>query len=170
MKKQLIDPNAERRESVRIYRMTIDVYVEQNDLIAAAIKPLQNPDGSDDILALEEYTDFIINALGVFDTHDFVVLEERESPYSHSYYYALVKKDQYESASYKYILYVRLSDHMNRKESKHATRQYYNEKAQEQKQPKTKSKQVWRLKEITINKDTFNSYDEALDYIDKKLP
>lgn len=170
MKKQLVTEEQELQDSVRIHRLTVTIYLELNTPVAASIKPLQHADGSDDILALEEYTDFLINVLELFDAHDFVVIEERESPYSHSYYCALVKKDQYDAKNYKYILYVRLSDHANKLESKHSTRQYYHQKAQDQKQLVTKSKQTWRLKEITVNKDTFNSYDDALDYIDGKLP
>lgn len=154
---ELYDEYDEFKNLTRIYRVTITIDLEMCNPIAASIKPLEHADGSEDTLAMDEYTDFIINTLVLFDVHDFVVLEERESPYSHSYYCTLVKKDDYGSADYKYILYIRLSDHNNRK-------------TQEQKQPKTKSKQTWRLKEITVNKDTFNSYDDALDYIDKILP
>ena len=161
---------SEFKDLIQVFRINVDVELWLTDKIAAAIQPLQLPDGTDDIKAIEEFEEFIINALGVFDAHDFVVLKEQESPYSNSWYYSLVKKDQYEAKQYKYILFIRLSDHFNRDASRVQKAEYYSKQAEELKQPETKTKQVWRLKEITVNKETYNSYEEALDAIDKRLP
>lgn len=168
MKLQLTD--SEFNNLIRVYRINVVVDLVKISDIAADIRPLYDENGNEDTLAIEEYTDFIINALGVFDSHDFEILDEHTSNKSDSYYYTLVKKDQVENMRYKYILFVRLSDHANRKESESAKKTYYAHRADELKQPATKSKQTWRLKEVTVNKDTFNSYDEALDYIDNILP
>ena len=172
MKKQyeLYDEYDEFKHLTRIYRVNVEVDLELLNSIVAAINPLQHPDGSEDILAVDEYENFIINALGIFSVHDFEVIDEHDSPFSHSYYCTLVKRDQLETLDYKYILFIRLSDHTNRKQVKHYTKQYYDRKAQEMKQPPTKRRQTWKLKEITVNKDTFASYDDALDYLDNILP
>ena len=135
----------------------------------STIKPLMLPDGSEDTLAVEEYEDFVINLLGVFDRCDFEVIEERESPYSHSYYYDLVKKDQFNKKDYKYILYIRVSDHELGPERKQNQRKWFSDHAEAQKTPKSKSKQRWKLKRLTVNKDTYYSYDEALDDIEDRL-
>lgn len=167
-----VDIPDEMKNLVRIYRINVEVTFELFSDIAAAIQPLKHLDGSDDLRALELYDEFILNALAVFDDHDFEILEEHGSPFegSHSYYCTLVKRDQLKDMKYKYILFVRLSDHTNREASAASKRKFYHEEAQRLKQPTTKSKQTWRLKEITVNKDTYNSYDEALDDIDKRLP
>lgn len=136
---------------------------------SSLIKPLTLPDGSEDILAIDEYEDFIVNLLGVFDRCDFEIIEEHESPSSHSYYCDLVKKDQVKNKNYKYILYVRISDHALNPEQEHNQKKWFSDHAEIQKTPKSKSKQRWKLKRITVNKDTYFSYDEALDDIEERL-
>lgn len=136
---------------------------------AATVRPFTKPDGSVDELAVADYTDFVINLLGVFDRSDFEVIEERESPYSHSFYFDLVKKDQAANKDYKYVLYIRVSDHPLDKAKASSQRKWFASHANEQKQPKTKSKQVWKLHNIIVNQDTYNTYDEALDATEEKL-
>ena len=46
---------------------------------------------------------------------------------------------------------------------------YYSAIADEIKQPTTKHKQVWRLKEIIVNNQHYLSYEDALADIDKRL-
>lgn len=161
----------ELRDAVKLHRVTIDVIYEVVDSVAAAstIKPLQTRDGVKDLVAMDEYDSFLVNALQVFSEHDFEVLEERNSPYSASYYASLVKKQDIDDANYRYILFVRLSDHKNKGESQKGRQKFYEGEAERLKVPKTKSRQIWKLKEITVNKETFNSYDEALEYIHKLL-
>lgn len=163
-------PVDEFKDLVRIFRFTIDVIYEESNLISASsIEPLRDDKGVYNEVALNEYNSFLINALGIFDYHDFDVIEEHDSPYSESYYAALVKKDQVEKADYKYILFVRLSDHDIRKEAKKGRTRFHNDEAERLKQPTSKTKQLWKFKEIVVNKNTFDSYEAALDYIDKQL-
>ena len=133
------------------------------------IKPLLKVDGTVDQLALSEYEDFVINLLGVFDRADFEVIDERHSPYSCSYYFDLVKKDQENKKDYKYILFIRISDHLLSKDREKYRNDWFNSRAQQLKEPKSKSKQVWKLKQIVVNKDTYYSYDEALDELEKRF-
>ena len=154
-----------------IYRITVDVVYEKNaDYVASSeILPLQNPDGSYDELALSDYEDFIIEVLELFYHHGLDVLEERESPFSKSAYYSLVRTEDMKNADYKFILFIRLSDHENRQKTRTQKMKFYDEHAQELKQPSSKRHQLWKLKEITVNRQTFNTYEEALDAIDKRL-
>lgn len=155
------------------YKNKVDITVEFELLseieATSEIKPLSKSDGSLDLRALDLYDEFIINALSVFDYHDFEVLEEHQSSSSYSYYFTLVKKDYAKNKDYKYILFIRLSDHTNRSESEKARKAFYAKEADRLKEPKTKTKQIWRLKEITINNETYFSYEDALEDLDKRL-
>ena len=139
----------------------------------STIKPLLLPNGEVDLLALEEYEDFVINLLGAFNRQNFEVIKEIERPYSHSYYLDLVKKDQFDKKQYKYILYVRVSDYGLSKEQISISRKGFADHIESQKMLKLKSEQRWKLKRLTvntdINKDTYYSYDEALEDIEDKL-
>lgn len=163
----------EYQNLIRIYRINVEVIMEMISPIAAAtkIRPLKHADGSDDIRAIDEFEDFIVNALAVFDEHDFEVIEEHKSPYkdSNSWYFTLVKRDQLAAKSYKYILFIRLSDHKNKETTDAGRQRFYSEVADRLKQPPTKARQTWRLKEITVNKDVYFSYEEALEDIDRRL-
>lgn len=139
------------------------------DSNASKIKPLRLPDGSFDILAVNEYEDFVINLLEVFDQCDFEVVNEQKSPEFYSYYFDLVKKDQFNRKDYKYILFIRISDHELSEERVSKQREWYSNRAEQIKQPKSKSKQQWKLKRLTINKDTYYSYDDALEDIENRL-
>lgn len=149
------------------------VYTGTDSFIAASqestIKPLTNPDGTPDQLAVDEYEDFVLNVLEIFDYYDFIVIESRQSPYSNSYYFSLVCKGDEARKDYKYILYVRVSDHSLSKYQIDSQNKYFGQHAQELKQPPTKSKQRWRVKRITVNRDTYYSYDEALDAIEQRF-
>lgn len=46
---------------------------------------------------------------------------------------------------------------------------FHNDEAERLKQPTSKTKQLWKFKEIVVNNNTFDSYEAALDYIDKQL-
>lgn len=169
--KLVYNPDSEFNNLIKIFRTTVTVEFELVSSVYSAteIEPLKNPDGSWDQRALDLYEEFIINALEVFGEFDFEVLEERESPYSKSVYYSLVKEQDLQNYDYKYILFIRISDHENNKDTKAQKKAYYDKHADELKQPVTKSKQTWKLKEITVNKNTYDSYEDALEDIRNRL-
>ena len=169
--KRFYNPNSEFNNLIKIYRMNVTVEFELIRPIYSdtEIEPLKNPDGTWDQRALDLYDEFIINALEVFDEFDFEVIEEKVSPYSKSEYFSLVKEEDLKSYDYKYILFIRISDHANREETKAQKKAYYDKHADELKQPTTKSKQTWKLKEITVNKNTYSTYEEALEDIRNRL-
>lgn len=159
----------DRWVAVKNLRITV-VYEECNRAqVESSINSLSDDNGVYSSTALTEYESFLISALDVFDDHDFEVIQEKDSPYSQSYYAAFVKKDQIEKADYKYILFVRLSDHPNNKATYKGKQAYYRDLADKLKQPTSKTKQLWKLKEIVVNNETFDSYDAALLEIDKLL-
>lgn len=159
----------DRWVAVKNLRITV-VYEECSKAqVDSSIEPLCDDNGVYSSTALSEYESFLISALDVFDDHDFEVIQEKDSPYSQSYYAAFVKKDQIEHADYKYILFVRLSDHANNKATYKGKQAYYRDLAEKLKQPTAKTKQLWKLKEIVVNNKTFDSYDAALLEIDKLL-
>lgn len=150
-----------------IGRLTITV--EFYNQIAASIRPLVNEDGTPDEGAIAEYEEFIVNALEIFDRYDFEVLEEAESDRSHSMYYSFVKHDDIENKNYKYILFIRISDHSIDEHSMNGRRKYYSSEASKLKQPETKRKQTWKFKDIIVNDKLFSSYDDALFEIEKRI-
>lgn len=171
MKRWVHAAESEYSDLIPVRRIVVTVYYTNpnGSIYSTDVLPLRNPDGSFDELALDYYNEFVINALEVFEEHDLEIVEEHESPRSMSNYFTLVKKEDLENADYKYLLFIRLSDHDNRRESKKATKEYYNNRAQELKQPPAKTYQKWKLKEITVNNKRFSTYEEALEEIDKRL-
>lgn len=156
---------------IPVHRIDVKIILEPvpSEVAATKILPLQ-PDGEKyDKHAVDLYDEFIMDALAIFDYYDFVILNEHQSPYTKSEYYTLVKKSQYEAQDYRYVLFIRLSDHETEVETKKSKMRYYSAIADEIKQPTTKRKQVWRLKEIIVNNQHYNSYEAALEDIDKRL-
>lgn len=158
-------------ELIPVYRIDIKVILEPytSGIAATDIIPLQ-PDGEQyDPEALALYDEFIINVLSIFDYYDFVILDEHQSPYSKSEYYTLVKRNQYEAEDYRYVLFIRISDHELREEGRSGTMKYYSDRANKLKMPKSKNKQIWRLKSVIVNNNHFKTYEQALDEIEKRL-
>lgn len=153
---------------IPVYRIDIKVLLDPVSS-ETSILPLQLDGEKYDRHALDLYNEFIMNALAIFDYYDFVILEEHQSPYTKSEYYTLVKKSQYEAQNYRYVLFIRLSDHETEVATKQSKMKYYSKVADDLKQPTTKRKQVWRLKEIIVNDQHYASYEDALEDVDKRL-
>jgi hypothetical protein len=156
---------------ITVHRIDIKVILTPvtSEVAATDILPLQLDGEKYDKHAVALYDEFIMNILAIFDYYDFVILEEHQSPYTKSEYYTLVKKSQYEAQDYRYVLFIRISDHETEIETKKSKMRYYSAVADEIKQPVTKRKQVWRLKEIIVNNQHYASYEEALEDIDRRL-
>lgn len=151
----------------------IDTIASKITVVYEAVNFIQSSTDSDEGLSsgavISDYDSFILSALDIFDDHDFNIIQEQESTYSQSYYAAFVKKSDSAKADYKYILFVRLSDHPINNASKSGRQKYYRDLAQQLKQPSSKSKQVWKLKEVIVDGIQYSSYDEALDALDNSL-
>ena len=126
-------------------------------------------EGLPSAVIISDYDSFILSALDIFDDHNFDIIQEQESPYSQSYYAAFVKREDAAASDYKYILFVRLSDHHINNASKSGRQKYYRDLAQQLKQPASKSKQLWKLKEVIVDGIQYASYDDALAALDASL-
>lgn len=150
--------------------ITYNVEVQLVSEVEAAINPIQKEDGSIDQAALAEYQEFLINVLAVLDEHEFEIIEDHESPRSEtSYYISAFKKSESTSDNIKCVFFIRVSDHVLNKDTNQLRSEYYKSEAERLKQPKSKKKQTWRLKNIVVNGDTFDSYDAAIEEIGKRL-
>ena len=169
--KRVIREIDELNDSFRIYRINVDVIFEPEVAVESGeILPIGGEGNKLDPEALTRYDEFVLNALAVFDAHDFEIIENHGSPYTHSEYFSLVKKSDLENYNYKYILFIRISDHDIWDRSKDLQKKYYSNLAETLKQPPTKASQVWKFKNIVVNKEHFDTYEEALDAIDQRLP
>ena len=151
----------------------IDTTSSRITVVYEAIDHIESSEDIDNGLSgaavISDYDSFILSVLDTFDDHDFNIIQEQESPYSQSYYAAFVKKGDIAAADYKYILFVRLSDHPIDNASKSGRQKYYRDLAQQLKQPASKSKQKWKFKEVIVDGVSYNSYDEALAALDTSL-
>lgn len=144
-------------------------FIAEND-IEAAINPIVRDDGSIDESALSEYQEFLINVFSILDENEFEVIEDHESDRSStSHYMSAYKKDALSGESIKCIIFIRISDHDLARRSEDSRKSYYKSEAERLKQPKSKKKQTWRFYNIVVNGQKFNSYDEALEAINRKL-
>lgn len=153
----------------------IDVFYEipfdLNSVSAdSEIKPIYLSDGTIDEQALADYDAFVDNIYACLYNR-FEIVEVEESPRSKSsWYFWLYGKDAEGNVATKFLVRLRISDHeYSERHSKKAERKYVGSKAQELKQPASKSSQDWKIRNITINGDKYSSYEEAEDAIYEKM-
>lgn len=134
------------------------------------IKPIYLQDGTVDEQALADYDAFIDNIyaslVDIFDVADI-----EESPKSKtSWYFWIYGKSVDGDVTTKIIVRLRVSDHdYSERHSKKAEHIYVDKKAQELKRPSSKQHQRWKIRNITINEETYSSYEEAEDAIYEEL-
>ena len=153
-------------------------------LAASSIKTVRLADTQIDPVAFQEYEDFVENVLNLLVTYNMNVMELKPSPKSETSWYTwFYPTDADGSVKSKVIFKLRISDHFNHwipkqgKSQKDADRlmkqseaRYNQETANRYKLPETKSgNQRFKVMNVVVNNETFESYDEALDYVDKLL-
>lgn len=101
------------------------------------------------------------------------------SPYSESYYFRMYKKSESSPENIKCLIIVRVSAHKSQEELEsnptkrlrirrgHNT--WLENEANRLKQPQDKSRQKWRFKQMIVNDETFDNYDDALDTIEHNI-
>lgn len=106
-------------------------------------------------------------------------LAARPSPYSESYYFRIYKKSDSSPDNIKCLIIVRVSAHKSEEElesdpmkrarvhKKHNA--WLENEAQRLKRPETKSRQKWRFKQMLVDGEMFDSYDDALDTIEHNI-
>lgn len=135
-----------------------------NDLAASTIVPIHKGRQLDE-QAMAQWNNFIDNVLATLDYYDFDVVDNHKSNHesSASYYISFYPTDSKGKTISKYLINFRISDHFIPNLNKKSTG-YYRKLAQNN--SRTEGKQRWKLEALIVNDRTFESYDDALDYLD----
>lgn len=135
-----------------------------NDLAASTIVPIHKGRLLDE-QAMAQWNNFIDNVLATLDYYDFDVVDNHKSNHegSASYYVSFYPTDSKGKTISKYLINFRISDHFIPNLNKKSTG-YYRKLAQNN--SRTEGKQRWKLEALIVNDRTFDSYDDALDYLD----
>lgn len=157
-------------------RVTLDIVVEFapcNDIAASSdIRPIYDQKTKTiDEQALADYNDFIVEAVKSIENHGFTVLDVSSSNSSEtSRYYTLADTRQVNENDIDLIIFLRISNHMQRitKTQKEWIEDTRNATAEKYKQPKTKQRQLWAPRTILVNNNQFDTYDEAIIFVEQK--
>ena len=155
-------------ENTTIKKVFIDVIVDfEIDtafLEEVEIRPIMTPEGEIDGQALGDYLFFIVQALSELDDAGLTVIEQHDSKSSEtSKYFTLADEDQLKEGNMKYVIYLRISDHVPKLTP--TQKKFINNK---RKEDSNKLKVKWKLRQILVNKEHFLTYDEAAEYVGKK--
>ena len=147
--------------SENVIEWTIVAHFEaaDEDSLAAdtEIIPLRNDEGNLDQQAVTQWNNFIDNVVSYIDYLDFEIVDDRSSDRSSSYshYTSFYPVDMDGNQKTEYLVNFRISDHIVSHLKK-------NKRSQN-------SKQKYRLVAVTVNNETFETYEQALDYIEHQL-
>lgn len=172
-KKECIETSVDIHNAEKV---TLDIVVEfvpYNDIAASSdIKPVYDPKTKMiDEQALADYNDFIIEVVNTIENRGFTVLDVSSSNSSEtSMYYTLADTRQVNENDIDLIIFLRISDHMQRitKTQKEWIEDTRNATAEKYKQPKTKQRQLWAPRTILVNNNQFDTYDEAIIFVEQK--
>lgn len=118
----------------------------------------------------DNFEDFLINIDGLIYAFQFDVQEQHSSNRSNtSQYYAFYGADSEGEVNYEKLYFIRISTHQLPREDKYRFPQYYKDMAEKFKTPKSKKRQSYCVKKITVNKDSYATYEDAYDAIEKKF-
>ena len=150
--------------NITAYFVPEEYSVNDTDLAASTIVPIHKGHQLDE-QAMAQWNNFIDNVLATLDYYDFDVVDNHKSNHegSASYYISFYPIDSKGQTISKYLINFRISDHFVPNLNKKSTG-YYRKLAQ--KNSRTEGKQRWKLESLIVNDRTFESYDDALDYLD----
>lgn len=144
----------------------IDIVFDYADVAVAASKiyPVKQAGLIDD-QALSDYLAFIQEVISEIEDAGLVIIEERSSKSSEtSKYYTLADDMQYAQNTMKYVIFLRISDHVPQltadqqawvNDVRNATKHKYGVK--------------WKVRYITVNESTNYSYEEAIEEFKQRL-
>lgn len=160
---------------MKIAKLNIIVEFEHEDTVVASkeIKPLIRPDGSVDELAVAEFDDFVTEVYAVLDCNGFDEVEpysESNLENSESRYFIMYRPEDSTDDSIKCIVYIRISDHYLDKSRKEYTNRYHAKHTEDISKNIGKRIRHWKAKNIVVNNKEFNSYDEAIEYLQNVIP
>ena len=160
---------------MKFAKLNIFVEFEHEDPLFASkeITPLRREDGSIDELAVAEFDDFVTEVYAVLDCNGYEELDpyhERSNNDSESRYFTMYKSEDETETSIKCAVYIRVSDHYLDKSRDKYTKKYHAKHTKDLEQKVGKKISHWKAKNIIVNNKTFNSYDEAIEYIQRIVP
>lgn len=163
--KEFIKEAFKLNEAIHTFTINIKVNFEPDIqfLEEVEVRPILI-DGEIDQQALGDYLAFILEALSELDDVGLEVIEQHDSKSSEtSKYFTLADEDQYKNGTMKYIIYLRISDHVPNLsiDQKKLLKQKRDDDS-------SKLKVKWKVRQITVNNETFSTYDEAIKYVGKK--
>ena len=144
--------------------VVVDFELDEEYIQSAKIRPVMTKDGQIDGQALSDYLAFIEQAESELEDVGLVIIDESDSRSSEtSKYFTLADKKQYENDSMKYVIFLRISDHVPdyTEEQKRWIRQKRDD-------TKSKLKVKWKVRRILVNNEEFDDYDDAAEYVAKK--
>ena len=99
----------------------------------------------------------------IFDYYEFNVTVAATNSVT-SYYYWVARNTEIADDNVPYYIRLRVSDHVQQfsDEGKKVASQKDKDNAERLKRPKTKKRQRYKLRNIIVNKENFNTYEEAL--------
>lgn len=166
MKRLIVSSNNKIEWNVVAYLEAADDY----SLAAnTKIMPLKSQNGELDQQALTQWNTFIDNVISYLEYLDFEIIDDHSSNRSSSYshYTAFYPVDREGNLKSEHLINFRISDHIV-PHLKSKSRHYYQNLANRNKRSEG-SKQKFRLISVTVNDETFETYEQALSYIEKQL-
>lgn len=147
------------------FDICVDYEVDNIFLESTIIRPILTKEGEVDEQALAEYQDFILELLLELDSVGLTVINRYDSKSSEtSKYFTLAEETQYMKNNMKYIIYLRVSDHvpnLTEREKKMIKQKRIGETE--------KLKVKWKVRSIIVNNTTFSTYEEAVEYVRTKV-
>lgn len=156
------------------FELKVTVHFEQNNIVASSnIKPIQPQyplNNEIDEQALADYNCFIEDSKEELEDLGLEIKYSNSSNRSlTSRYFTLVDLDQDVMHTMKYMIFLRVSDHLeSNSEYTDALIRDHRNASQEEVSREQGHKVRWKLREIIVNDRTFTDYDSAVDYIRKK--
>lgn len=148
--------------------------IPESENITASIKPIKLPNDSIDQIAKAEFDDFVMAVKLYLYAAGFDDLEKSyTSPYSEiSEYFVMYKKSALSNNTIKCINYIRISDHDLSEEDQKAQAHWYAghvDKLNDELSDIPLRIEHWRPRYITVNGQKYDSYDQALLDIYKRI-
>ena len=146
-------------------------YDDADPIAASQIVPVLDENNQINGQALADYQSFVQNVWEILSYYDFEMLKASTSKSfpNTSEYRWIAHHTQIDANDASLIIQLRLSNHFqnfNPEFAKELSKRT-NAEAQSLKIPSTKKKQRYKEYEVVVNEETFDSYDEALSYIEK---
>ena len=159
-----------------ILNIDIEVVFEMlNESVAATttITPVLTDKDEIDVAAMSKYIEFVEAVEEIIEYYDFVELDRyrSNSKPKTSFYSIYAYKPQVDANDVPKMIRLRLSDHIQslNDSAKQVVKDRLKAKLDEVKIPKSKIKQRYIPVEIVVNDTVFNTYEDALEYVENEV-